>query len=337
MGPSRDLAAGESVQEKNSSAPIGARSISRPIWESVQRVPREGTVLAVFQHACLLTFPVRKVVALVLPKIGNGPHNIVLENLDPSLRWVQSGVFSATEPGMRAILSRKGLRIGEMEVTLGGAEPWEPRPNWKRVRQNRRGIENRLPLLRTFAATHYPEGSLFSSAASDPCVTVLGQGSARKARAVVQESLQHLQAGWAGDLNELRCGAAQLAGLGGGLTPAGDDFLAGVMLWAWLSHPVPQHFCQCLLESSAMHTTMLSAAFLRSAAEGECSAAWHDLLTALDGGMEHQLARAVTEVLSFGHTSGADALAGFMWMGLTSLQVRIAQRAGDLWRSSPTR
>lgn len=329
MGPFRDLAVDVAVQEKNRSAPISARSISRPIWESLQQAPCEGKVLAVFQHACLLTLRAEKVVALVLPEIGDGPLNIVLEKLDPSLRWDQSGIFSATEPGMSAILSRKGLRIGEMEIALGGAEPWEPRPNWKRLRQNRGGIENRLPFLKTFAPKHCPEDSLLSLVASDPDLAASEQRSVRSARVVVQDSLQRLQAGWAGDLNELQSGGAQLAGLGGGLTPAGDDFLTGVMLWAWLSHPVPHQFCKCLLESSATHTTMLSAAFLRGAAEGECSAAWHHLLTALDGGMEHQLTGAVVEVLSFGHTSGADALAGFVWMGLTSLQVRIAQAEGD--------
>jgi hypothetical protein len=100
------------------------------------------------------------------------------------------------------------------------------------------------------------------------------------------------------------------------------------MLWAWLAHPDPQGLCRRLLEASAARTVMLSAAFLRSAAAGECSAAWHDLLAALDGGSERQLAAAVKGVLSFGHTSGADAMAGFMWMGLASTQAESTQVAG---------
>jgi hypothetical protein len=127
----------------------------------------------------------------------------------------------------------------------------------------------------------------------------------------------------------LQDGGKLLAGLGGGLTPAGDDFLTGVMLWAWLTHLEPQGFCRRLFEASAARTTMLSAAFLRSAAEGECSAAWHDLLAALDGGPEQQLAEAVASVLSFGHTSGADALAGFVGMGWASTQAESIQVAGE--------
>jgi hypothetical protein len=108
--------------------------------------------------------------------------------------------------------------------------------------------------------------------------------------------------------------AAQLAGLGSGLTPAGDDFLMGVMLRAWLTHPEPEPFCQQIVEIAVPRTTTLSAALLRAASRGECSAAWHTLLTALESGAQPQLEKAVQAILSHGHTSGADILAGFLWL-----------------------
>ena len=148
--------------------------------------------------------------------------------------------------------------------------------------------------------------------------------SARSGMAAVREALRYLETGWGGDGTALEAGGELLAGLGGGLTPAGDDFLTGVMLWAWLAHPEAQGFCRRLLEASAARTMMLSAAFLRCAAAGECSAAWHDLLAALDGGTARQVAEAVKSVLSFGHSSGADALAGFFWRGLASTQAASA-------------
>jgi hypothetical protein len=116
------------------------------------------------------------------------------------------------------------------------------------------------------------------------------------------------------DLASLRSGAAQLAGLGGGLTPAGDDFLTGAMLWAWLAHPASAGYCATLLSASITETTILSAALLQAASWGECSAPWHDMLGALAGGSDAELERAVQGVLAHGHTSGADALAGFLWM-----------------------
>ena len=65
---------------------------------------------------------------------------------------------------------------------------------------------------------------------------------------------------------------------------------------------------------------MLSRAFLRSAVAGEFSAAWHSLLEALSTGSRQRLEVATQEVLAYGHSSGADALAGFIWMGLRHLE-----------------
>ena len=126
-----------------------------------------------------------------------------------------------------------------------------------------------------------------------------------------------LAAGWRGNHTELLSGAARLAGLGTGLTPAGDDFLAGLMTWAWLAHPAPRAFCQVVLGAAVPRTTVLSAAFLRAAAAGECSIAWHHLLAALSDRQKplrvsETLRGSVQEVLSHGHTSGADTLAGFL-------------------------
>jgi hypothetical protein len=130
-----------------------------------------------------------------------------------------------------------------------------------------------------------------------------------------------VKAGWAGDVGRLREGAAQLAGLGGGLTPGGDDFLCGAMLSAWLAHPRPGSLCRVIAETSASRTTTLSAALLWAAAEGECSAAWHALLDALAQGDDAGMNKAAQEVLIHGATSGADAMAGFLWAG-TRISVR---------------
>jgi hypothetical protein len=131
-----------------------------------------------------------------------------------------------------------------------------------------------------------------------------------------QKATVALQEGWAGDSRRLREGAAGLAGLGSGLTPAGDDLLAGAMLWAWLDHPTPKMFCPAVARVAAPRTTTLSAALLKAAARGECSAAWHALLSALSIGQDEEarerIAEAVHEILGRGATSGADSLAGFL-------------------------
>ena len=84
------------------------------------------------------------------------------------------------------------------------------------------------------------------------------------------------------------------------------------MLWTWLCHEKPQMICGDLLHAAVPRTTALSRAFLRAAANGDCSAPWHRFLSALQKDAKEELERAVREVLSHGQSSGADTLAGFL-------------------------
>ncbi|HIP96496.1 MAG TPA: DUF2877 domain-containing protein, partial [Anaerolineae bacterium] len=288
-----------------------ARSISRPVRERLQQGSFVARLLAVFDHACDLVTPDGGVVALVTPQIGNGPLNVVVE--------VEPGNFAAVEPGMAAMLDGGRLRAGGLVVVLDKATVWEPCPDWSALRARRATVVGRLSLLWTIALRHAPAGNLLE---------IISGREARDAisprgdvlSAVIWEAVEALRAGWEGDIALLQKGAAQLSGLGSGLTPAGDDFLTGVMLWAWLAHPSPRFFCRVLLEVAAPRTTTLSAAFLRVAAQGECSAPWHRMLAALaSGAAEDELVVIVQEVLAHGATSGADALAGFLWVGSQAL------------------
>jgi hypothetical protein len=290
-----------------------ARSISRavkagPLAEGEQA----WCVPAVFDRACDLLTPGGEVIALVLPEVGPGPLNIVLEA--PEL----PDVFRRLEPGMAASLVGSRLCVGELEVNLGQAEIWEPCPDWRRLQARRVAIVDCLPLVQAVALRHAPESSLLSLLPPDEGSH--SSGAMEALLAVARQAVTGLHLGWAGDDDQLRVAAAHLAGLGAGLTPAGDDLLSGAMLWAWLAHPEPASFCLHVLETAAPVTTTLSAAFLRAAARGECSAAWHRLLAGLDDGAGDRVSAAVQDILSFGHTSGADALAGFLLMARREAQ-----------------
>lgn len=95
----------------------------------------------------------------------------------------------------------------------------------------------------------------------------------------------------------------QLAGLGSGLTPAGDDLLTGVIfaLWVWMpGSPLINKISQW----AAPRTTTLSAAYLHAASAGEAFMHWHHII---DGD-----ARALDQLLAIGHTSGRDSWYGFI-------------------------
>jgi len=281
---------------------ITARSISRPVHAVLRQGPFAALVFAIFDHACDLVTPDGDVIALVT-QIGDGPLNVVVDG--------KPGSFASLIPGMAANLREASLQVGDTQVTLSGATIWEPCPDWNVLRAQRASIERNLHTLSNAGVRYAAPASWL---AHETNVGHALHGISSHVQPVIQAALESLRAGWQGDLVQLRQGASQLAGLGIGLTPAGDDFLVGVMLWAWLAHPTPHSFCRVVVKAAAPRTTTLSAAFLRAAAKGECDAAWHQLLAVLGTETDDELIPAVRRVLAHGATSGADTLAGFLWM-----------------------
>lgn len=113
--------------------------------------------------------------------------------------------------------------------------------------------------------------------------------------------------------------AAWLIGRGPGLTPAGDDFLMGWLYALWAGGLGTRDEGQSPVTSlpSLLHrTTTLSAAYLQAASKGEAAETWHTLVEVLNQPVvEERLTAAAQAILATGHTSGADALAGFVWAG----------------------
>lgn len=282
---------------------LPTRSIARPVRDLLAARPFEARVLAVFPRACLLVTPGGDVLSLVLPGAGDGPLNVVVEG--------EPGAFGGLAQAMPARLQDERLFVGDVQVTLAGAAAWEPRPAWERLRSAGATAPGRLAQLRELALARAPRDSLLVllTPETEPAGGPRPQAEVETARAAAAD----LAAGRSGDAARLEAAARRLAGLGGGLTPSGDDYLAGAMLRAWLDGPTPEAFCRAVLAGAASRTTLLSAALLRAAARGECSADWHRLLAALAAGAP--LGPAVDAVLAHGHTSGADALAGFLGAG----------------------
>ena len=108
--------------------------------------------------------------------------------------------------------------------------------------------------------------------------------------------------------------SAKLVGLGEGSTPAGDDYLVGVL--HALAPSDGEGAGQSLLAALAVigdgRTTAASAAWLAAAARGEASPVWRALLDALASGDEPEVRRAARAVRGTGHTSGAFSLRGFL-------------------------
>jgi hypothetical protein len=283
-----------------------ARSISRPVHELLSSGSRiEARVLGSSPRVCTLVSLGGDVIVLAPPAVGDGPLNIVVEAALESALCDTPALF---ENGL--------LSVGCVTVSMQEAEIWEPCPDWADLTTRRYHAARQLPQLQAIVDRAAPRESLFWL--TQPCfhrgaapVATISAGGGLAAR--VWNGAEALAAAWEGDQEQAVLGAGQLAGLGRGLTPAGDDLLLGVMLWAWLAHPSPPDFCRALAEAAVPRTTTLSAAWLRAAADGQFGAPLHQLVTALVG--RGDLESAAGRVLAYGATSGADTLAGLLWIG----------------------
>jgi Protein of unknown function (DUF2877) len=103
---------------------------------------------------------------------------------------------------------------------------------------------------------------------------------------------------------------ARLLGRGPGLTPSGDDVVAGFLLGAYaFGHAVPGAVT-AVGELTERATTALSAQLLRHAVHGECIAQVAALVAALTRCPAP--GDAVDQLLAVGHTSGAALAAGLL-------------------------
>src|SRR5690606_36415208 len=116
------------------------------------------------------------------------------------------------------------------------------------------------------------------------------------------------------DLALLQSAAHTLAGLGGGLTPAGDDLLLGAMVALWAIRPesIARPCAETVANTAMPRTTTLSAAYLAAAGRGEVALLWHNLLGAFATADSQGVISATRAILHTGHTSGADMLTGFL-------------------------
>ena len=191
--------------------------------------------------------------------------------------------------------------LGETAVvSIDGAQLWEPRPFRGEARPQ-------LHALRACLDGHVPQEGL-------GC-TILGVHNALSVHA--QPALEAIDRWLAG--NTLAAEAAQLVGLGPGLTPSGDDYLGGVLvglrwlgrgvhaesLWRWLAPRLPGR------------TSPISAAHLAAAASGEVHEALHEVLDNLSAWQAPDLHPSLARLDEVGHTSGWDALAGVVAVART--------------------
>lgn len=233
-------------------------------------------ILHVFDEVCNLINERREIVSIVNAEVGNGPFNLVLE--EPILFAKYLDINS------KITIENDQLMLGDLVISFAYAQTWNPMPKWDELRKNKAELINRL----SFLQMDYENESIlqFSDSLSHAIITA--------------------------DIPIIKNISSKLAGLGIGLTPAGDDFLMGAMYAAWIIHPqeVAKNIGEEIANIAVPLTTSLSGAWLGSASKGEAGELWHDFFNALLE--EANIYLPLSKILSVGETSGSDALMGFL-------------------------
>lgn len=268
---------------------VRVQSISPAGWEALRHGPGTARRLGRFERAVNLVVGER-VVALVVPTLLNGPFHVVVDALPPGdlparvrIRWE----------------SPRQVRVGPWRLRIADPPPlWDPRLGLGRIPS--RSLRQLRALVRAASPTTPSPFAPLLRGEAIPQMTAL-----RRALA-------------SGDPDQIPAAVARLAGRGPGLTPSGDDVLAGVMMGLWSGSTPgaapPAALCDRIYRAAAPRTTRLSGAYLRAASLGHADERWHRLLSALAGGDPTAIERAARRVLAFGASSGLDMLAGFLWV-----------------------
>ncbi len=205
---------------------VQARSIGRRAFQVVSRAPRCGSLLACFDRVWDLAADGGEILALAWEPMVEGPFNILLAR-EPG---------PALPAGTRFFISGTHMSFGApatCPIELNGAQLWEPRPDWAALRARAGAVHGHLPVLAALLALEAHEPGRAISAGR---ISLAGGGWVHSyERRVAGLTGQVLAAHSDGDGKALDSAVAALCGLGPGLTPAGDDWLAGWLVALWLA------------------------------------------------------------------------------------------------------
>jgi hypothetical protein len=256
-------------------------------------IPRRGQVLATFARSAYLDVG-GTIIAVVHADLLNGPLNIVLDG---------DVVFERIPVGTIVDGSERRIRIeGGAEIDMAHISIWEARlPRW--TQGDGDGVRSSLPSVTALLLSEAPEAS-FAHYLRD-ATTVVPR---------VQHALSVLEAGLTQrSVEVLTRAAGELAGLGSGLTPSGDDVLIGTLVALTVCPDAgAQGFRPAILGAAGGRTTRISEVYLDAAARGEAGEAWHRFARVLPSRDDTVIVSAARRVMAFGETSGSDMLAGFI-------------------------
>ncbi len=297
---------------------------SRPVQPMFEPPSRAGTIHSFFRRAVNIALD-DTILALLSSELPRMPNSVRLPPV------VAKELLWSLRPGMDVRVGGGRLLIPacDFSLSLPEALPWEPRPEMTMRHWCRETVAQHARLLAGYLTDKRQQGGLI------PLVGPLLLGQPTQETPLARMALSALRmlarASWRQYIAGLEEATRRLAGLGPGLTPAGDDALGGfaavtALLSSQLSADAAprDHVAEIIAAVARLHTTVLSAVLLAHTALGEVAEHLGQLLLALALPIEESetVLRAADHVLAFGATSGGDTLLG-MLLGLRALEGKI--------------
>jgi hypothetical protein len=231
-------------------------------------------------------------VAAVLPELGAGPHAVVMEDLP-----------GGDTPELT--LGDGWLEIGGCRYPFSAGDVYHSRPDWGVPDPDRlaAGIGSLKLVLRRRAPAESPARWADTGSPEIPASAF--------DRELAKRFVDGRRLLLGGDP---AAGARRLHGAGRGLTPAGDDFLAGVLHgWrlrmAWWDEPLEARI-EAVYGACAGGGNPFTETFLREARDGRVFERLEHVVRALLSGAVADVETAAERLCAVGATSGADLAAG---------------------------
>lgn len=265
--------------------------VSTALTSVLRGAPRPVTVLARFPQAAYLTVDGEVAIIALVTADGIAQPNALVLNVPATTR-----PLAPLSVGLQGHVGGGRLLLGGLDVRA--ARWWDPHPRLPHCAAHRLQVRTATTRQRMLEIAGPTPPSLTIP------LTALGAGLERR------------------DLAAARAAADRLIGLGPGLTPAGDDVLAGLLAGvltldaaASLAEDI-RHLGRDVATTAVGRTTSVSAALLAHAAQGQLATPAADLLRTWTSpprpGDTDRVLAATDQLLGVGSTSGRDLTLGLL-------------------------
>ena len=290
---------------------IPARRISRWVCDRLAfERPRRAAIMGLYRSVANLRLDSGELVCMGALEIPLSPNGLSID-LPRDLALFDLGL----RIGQTATCVSDALSISEARllVRLAGATRWEPRPTTAGLSPGE--LASRACEARALAIAEGACGSLLPLLWAHEGIVELPEPARRAALSAIALGRGTV----AGDRRAVERAAGRLAGLGPGLTPSGDDYLAGfAAAWALTSEALgldsgrTRHVLEALWSGAEPGASELGRAWISHAARGEVAEPMARFFTALLGTRPDALAVSARGVLRLGATSGTDWVVGVL-------------------------